>query len=195
MPDSISLFTVFVSGSVSAFTGYVASRVSQRLQQRRNAYTYRLAVISEIRTLRDRLSQYELFFLNKVATGELPIIKALNVFLQPGAMAVFANNASSVGLFDTRTALRVLRFYAAVRALQGHASVLSDLDGRLDQPQLDLELHRHQAMLRGARRQSQRLVRRLRPRPMLEELGGYAASMLRSFRRNPKARIAMPSRS
>jgi len=176
MPDSISLFTVFVSGSVSAFTGYVASRVSQRLQQRRNAYTYRLAVISEIRTLRDRLSQYELFFLNKVATGELPIIKALNVFLQPGAMAVFANNASSVGLFDTRT---------AVRALQGHASVLSDLDGRLDQPQLDLELHRHQAMLRGARRQSQRLVRRLRPRPLLEELGGYAASMLRSFRRNP----------
>jgi len=170
MATSISLFTVFVSGSVSAFTGYVASRISQRVQRRRDAYTYRLAVITEIRTLRARLSQYEQFFLDPTTTGELPIIKALDVFLQPGAMAVFANNASSVGLFDTKTALRVLRFYASVRALQGHAAVLSDLKDRIDQAQLHLELLRHQAMLRAARRQSQRLVRRLRPPSLLVEL-------------------------
>jgi hypothetical protein len=45
MSNSISLFVVFLSESVSAFTGYIASRVSQRQQQRRNTYSYRLAVI------------------------------------------------------------------------------------------------------------------------------------------------------
>jgi hypothetical protein len=172
---------VFVSGSVSAFTGYVASRISQRVQRRRDAYTYRLAVITEIRTLRARLAQYERFFIDRETTGELPIARALDVFLQPGAMAVFANNASSVGLFDTKTALRVLRFYASVRALQGHAAVLSDLNDRIDQLQLHSELLRHTAMLRAARRQSQRLVRRLRPPSLL-------ADVVRVLLRRPRGR-------
>src|ERR1700692_3350036 len=56
MSNSVSLLTVLVSATVSAATGYISSRLSQRLQDREAAYRWRLAILSETRPLRTRLA-------------------------------------------------------------------------------------------------------------------------------------------
>jgi hypothetical protein len=78
-----------------------------------------------------RLAQYEEVYESRVVTGEISGSNVFRVLLQPGDISVFASSSSSISLFDTRTVLRVLRFYADVRALQGHALVRRQrIDGR-----------------------------------------------------------------
>lgn len=160
MADSLAIFTVLLSGSVSAFTGYIASRISQRQQQRHIEDVYRLAIATEIRTLNGRLARYDELLRSQALAGKVSGAQLFKVLVPEDATAVFANNAASVGVFDTRTALRILRFYADVRTLQGHARVVSKMGSAAG----DADFTRHQRMLRHARRQAQGLVRRLRAR-------------------------------
>jgi hypothetical protein len=160
MAAPIAVLTVVLSGSVSAFTGYIASRVSQQQQQRHTEDVYRLAIATEIRTLNGRLARYDELLRSRVLEGKVSAAELFKVLVPKGATAVFANNAGLVGVFDTRTALRILRFYADVRTLQGHAQVVS----RMGPAAGDDDVTRHQRLLRHARHQAQGLVRRLRRR-------------------------------
>jgi hypothetical protein len=160
MAHSIAIFTVLLSGSVSAFTGYLAARLSQRQQQRHIEDVYKLAIATEIRTLNGRLARYEELLRSRALDGKVSGAQLFKVLVPKGATAVFDNNAASVGVFDTRTALRMLRFYADVRTLQGHARVVEKMGSAAD----EADSTRHQQMLRHVRRQAQGLVRRLRRR-------------------------------
>ena len=73
---------------------------------------------------------------------------------------MFNNHASSIGLFDRRTALRVVRFYAAIRSLEGRALVLSEAAYEPD----DADMQRHLDFVRQLRRRAYLLIRRLRRR-------------------------------
>jgi hypothetical protein len=161
MSNSVSLVTL-VSASVSATAGYIVSRLSQRLQDRKAIYRWHLAIVSEIRTLRTRLAHYEVAFERRVVTGEISGSEVLRVLLPPGDISVFTHSASSIGLFDTRTALRVLRFYADVRTLQGHALVLAEVAGRPGAAPQESDFSQHRTMLRRCQRRAHILVRRLR---------------------------------
>jgi hypothetical protein len=162
MSDSVSVVTVLVSAGLSVATGYVSSRVSHRLQDRQTAHRWRLAIISEIRTLRGRLAQYETAYETLVVTGEIPGAQVLRVLLQPGDISVFTNSAASIGLFDTRISLRVLRFYADIRALQGHALVLAEIAGGSGRSASDADIQQHRTRLRRCRLRANVLIRRLR---------------------------------
>jgi hypothetical protein len=165
-PNSVALFTVLLSGVVSASASYVAARFSARRQQRHATDSYKLALISEIRALHKRLVRYDSAFNNRVLTSEMSGAHLLKVLLQPGDMLVFTNNASAIGLFDSRTALRVLRFYSDVRTIHGHALVLSEIAVDTGSPPSKHAIRFHQSMLRHARRRAHLLVRRLK-RPSL----------------------------
>src|SRR5271163_4103583 len=104
----LSVVTIFASGGLSAITGYLTSRLSQQRQRSINRYTFHLAILAEVRGLHSRLLVYEAAFANRVMTGEVSGAQVLMVLLQPGDSVVFSNNALSIGLFDRRTALRVL---------------------------------------------------------------------------------------
>lgn len=160
MAQPIAIFTVLVSGSVSAFTGYLASRISQSQQQRHTEDVYRLAIATEIRTLHGRLARYDELLRSEILSRRVSGAQLFNVLMPAEATAVFADNASSIGVFDTYTALRILRFYADVRTLQGHAHVISELGDDAGED----DAQRHQRMLRHVRRQALGLVRRLRRR-------------------------------
>jgi hypothetical protein len=160
MAHPIALLTVVLSGSVSAFTGYIASRISQRQQERHSEDVYRLAIATEIRTLHGRLARYDELHRSRVLTGKVSGAQLFRVLMPEEATAVFVNNAASIGVFDTCTALRILRFYADVRTLQGHALVIAEMGAAAG----EADFNRHQRMLRHARRQAQGLVRRLRRR-------------------------------
>jgi hypothetical protein len=154
------LATLLLSGSVSAFTGYVASRISQGQQQRHTEDVYRLAIATEIRTLHGRLARYDELLRTRVMTGQVSGVQVLRSLLHDEATAVFANNAASIGVFDTRMTLRILCFYGDVRTLQGHAHVISEMGAAAG----ETEFRRHQRMLRHARRRARALVKRLRRR-------------------------------
>ncbi len=162
LPDAVFLSTVLISATVSAITGYVSSRLTQRIQEQKSARRWRLAVASEIRTLRTRLLQYEFTFESRVLTGELSGSHALRVLLQPGDISVFTNSASSIGFFDTRTALRVLRFYADIRTLQGHAIMLEDVADQREGVASDSDVCKHRKMVQNCQRRAHVLVRHLR---------------------------------
>jgi len=158
--------------------GYIASRISQYQLQRRTTENYKLALVSEIRALHKHLIRYEAAFNDRVLTGQATTAQVLRVLLQPGDIIVFTSNASAIGLFDNRTALRVLRFYSDVRSLYGHALVLTELAG-VGGGLSEHEMLRHQAMLRHARRRAHVLVKRLK-RP------GFAAVALMLLRRRTR---------
>ena len=162
MSNAISLVTFLVSATVSATTGYAVSRLSQTIQDRKASYRWRLAIVSEIRTLRTRLAQYETEFEQRVVTGEISGSQVLRVLLPPGDISVFTHSAASIGLFGTRTALRVLRFYADVRTLQGHALILAEVASKSDAPPRESDILQHRTMLQRCQRRAQILVRRLR---------------------------------
>ena len=173
----LAISTVLLSGSVSAFTGYVASRISQRQQQHHIEDVYRLAITTEIRTLHGRLAHYDELLRTRVMTGQVSGAQVLRSLLHDEATAVFSNNAASIGVFDTRTTLRILRFYGDVRTLQGHAHVIAELGTAAG----ETEFRRHHRMLRHARRRARALVKRLR-----RSKGAAAlAQRLRKFSRNP----------
>lgn len=177
-----AVFTLLLSGSLSALTGYIASRVSQHQQQRHAEDIYRLAIATEIRTLHGRLARYEELLQTRVLIGQISGAQVLKVLLPDEATAVFSDNASSIGVFDTRAALRILRFYADVRTLQGHAHVISEMGSAAGED----EFTRHHRMLRHARRQAHALVRRLRR--------GRAGPALRPHRMKRPGRRARPGR-
>jgi hypothetical protein len=162
MSNSVSLVTVLVSASVSATTGYIVWRLSQRLQDRKATFRWRLAIVSEIRTLRTRLMHYELAFERRVVTGEISGSEVLRVLLPPGDISVFTHSAPSIGLFDTRTALRVLRFYADVRTLQGHALILAEVASKSGARPAASDILQHRTMLRRSQLRAHILIRRLR---------------------------------
>jgi hypothetical protein len=160
MGHPIAIVTVLLSGSVSAFTGYLASRISQSQQQSHTEDVYRLAIVTEIRTLHGRLARYEDLLRSQVLTGKVSGARLFNVLMPEEATAVFADNASSIGVFDTRAALRILRFYADVRTLQGHAQAILEMGPAAG----EADFQRHQRMLGHARRQAHRLIKGLRRR-------------------------------
>jgi len=180
LPDAFSLFTVLISAGVSAATGYISSRLTQRIQERKATGRWRLALASEIRTLRTRLMQYELAFESRVLTGELLGSHALRLLLQPGDISVFTHNASSIGLFDTALALRVLRFYADIRTLQGHAIILEETVREPSTSVPTPEVGNHLKMLRNCKRQAQVLVHHLRHE---DNTLKFARQILRRVRR------------
>lgn len=184
MPNHISFFTVLVSAAVSAGASYIASRISQHQQLQRTTENYKLALVSEIRALHNHLIRYEAVFNERVLAGTMTTAQVLKVLLQPGDMVVFANNASAIGLFRGQTALRVLRFYADVRILHGHAQVLSELASDSGHNLTSHEVRRHQAMLRHTRRRAHVLVKRLK-RPSLPSVA--LAYLRRRMRRLGRA--------
>jgi hypothetical protein len=184
MVNPVAIFTVLLSGSVSAFTGYLASRMSQSQQQRHVEDVYRLAIATEIRTLNGRLTRYEELLRTRALAGKVSGAQLFKVLVPKGATAVFDNNAASVGVFDTRTALRMLRFYADVRTLQGHARVIEKMGSAAD----EADSTRHQQMLRHVRRQGQGLVRRLRRRRSEPAFATRLWASLTQFRRSTTKR-------
>jgi hypothetical protein len=176
----VSAITIVASAGLSAVTSYVTSRISQHRQQSINGRTYRQAVLAEVRALHNRLLEYESVYATRVMTGQISVAQLLKVLLQPGDTVVFTNNASSIGLFDRRTALRVVRFYSDIRILEGRAIVLSEDAGSTDPKVLKHEMHRHLIQLRLARRRAHFLIRRLRAqRPLV---GGFVRSVRRKLR-------------
>jgi len=167
------LVTILASATLSALTGYATSRLSQRSQRSVHRHTYRLALLAEVRNLHRRLMDYEAAFATRVITGQISAAQVLKVLLQSGDTVVFSNNAASIGLFDRRTALRVLRFYADVRTLQGRALVLSEFAGTMEEALFATERTRHLEYARQVRRRAHHLIRRLRrQRFVLERLWG-----------------------
>ena len=160
-PSAFSL-TVLVSAGLSAVTGYVTSRISQHRQQRINSQTYRVAILAEVRSLHRRLLEYEVAFAGRVMTGEVSGAQVLKVLMQAGDTVVFNNNASSIGLFDRRTALRVVRFYSDLRSVYGRALVLSELVDAARSSNIETEMNYHLTLVRKLRRRAHALVRRIR---------------------------------
>jgi hypothetical protein len=180
--DNLAIFTVLLSALVSACASYITARISQARQQRRATENYKLALVSEIRALHKHLIRYETLFHERVLTGQATAAQLLKVLLQPGDTVVFTNNASAIGLFRNRTALRVLRFYSDVRTLHGHAIFLSELVD--DEPGHTREqMLRHQAMLRHARRRAHALVKCLKRTSLADVALGRLRRGLRGLRR------------
>jgi hypothetical protein len=169
--------TVIVSAGLSAVTGYLTSRISQHRQQLINRQTYRVAILAEVRALHRRLLDYEAAFAGRVMTGQVSSAQLLKVLLQAGDSVVFNNNASSIGLFDRRTAMRVVRFYADIRSLYGRALVLSELAEMAGSEHIETEMRNHLAFVRQLRRRAHVLVRRIRQRQ-----SPFALSRLRCIR-------------
>jgi hypothetical protein len=161
----ISVLTILASGGLSAATGYLTSRLSLQRQRTINQYTFHLAILAEVRGLHSRLLEYEAAFTNRVMTGEVSGAQVLKVLLQPADSVVFNNNASSIGLFDRRTALRVLRFYADIRTLQGRAYVLSEAAQLATSELVQSETQRHLLLVRQIRKRAHALIKRLRRQP------------------------------
>jgi len=154
--------TVLVSAGLSAVTGYITSRISQGRQQLINRQTYRVALLAEVRALHQRLQEYEAAFSGRVMTGQVSGAQVLKVLMQSGEIVVFANNTSSIGLFDRPTALRIVRFYADIRSLYGRALVLSELADAARSSYVETEMHHHLVLVGKLRRRAHGLVRRLR---------------------------------
>jgi hypothetical protein len=157
--------TIFVSAAMSGAMGYLTSRLSQRSQTLIDRQTYRGAILAEIRGLHGRLLEYEAAFAERVMTGQISSAQVLKVLLQAGDTVVFNNHASSIGLFDRRTALRVVRFYAAIRSLQGRALVLAETAQGGGYNADNADMQRHLEFVRRLRRRAHVLIRRLRRRP------------------------------
>jgi hypothetical protein len=154
--------TVFVSAALSGAVSYLTSRLSQHHQRLIDRQRYRAAILAEIRGLHGRLLEYETAFAQRVLTGQISSAQVVRVLLQPGDTVVFNNNAASLGLFDRRSALRVVRFYAAVRSLEGRALVLSEILGNAGGDNAAMEVHLE--FVRRLRRRAHVLIRRLRQR-------------------------------
>ena len=150
--------TIVVSAALSGAMGYLTSRLSQRNQRLIDRQTYRGAILAEIRGLHRRLMEYETAFAERVMTGRVSSAQLLKVLLQPGDTVVFNNHASSIGLFDRRNALRVVRLYASIRSLEGRALVLSEAGYEAD----DADMQTHLEFVRQLRRRAYLLIRRLR---------------------------------
>jgi hypothetical protein len=163
----VAILTVLLSVMVSACASYIVSRFSFRRQQRWLSENYKLALITEIRALEKKLRRYETAFNNRVLTGEVAGALVLKIYLQPGDTTVFTSSASTIGLFDNCTALRVLRFYSDIRTIYGHALALAEAAGDTGTQPSEQDIRHHQAMLRHARRRAHALVKRLtRPNRM-----------------------------
>ena len=152
--------TVVVSAVLSGAVSYLTSRLSQRNQRLLELQTYRVAMLAEIRGLHQRLVEYEAAFAERVMTGQISSAQVLSVLLQSGDTVVFNNHANSIGLFDRRTALRIVRFYAGIRSLQGRALVLSELAARPGPGGGEEDVHSHLDYVRKLRRRANILIRR-----------------------------------
>ncbi|MDB5446975.1 MAG: hypothetical protein JWQ97_2292 [Phenylobacterium sp.] len=165
----LSALTIFASTVLSAVTSYITSRISQQRQQSITSRTYRQALLMEVRALHNRLLEYETAYVQRVITGQISGDQLLKILFQPGETVVFTNNASSIGLFDRRTALRVLRFYSDMRVLEGRAVVLSEAALSADVELVRRERARHLTQLRQVRRRAHFLIRRLHAHRSLPE--------------------------
>jgi hypothetical protein len=154
--------TIFASATLSGAMGYLTSRLSQHNQRLLDRHTYRGAMLAEIRGLHRRLVEYETAFAERVMTGQISSAQVLKVLLQPGDTVVFSNHASSIGLFDRRTALRVVRFYASIRSLEGRALLLSETAEHTGCQPDDAVLRRHLDFVRQLHRRAYLLIHRLR---------------------------------
>lgn len=162
MQVPLPLVTIFASATLSAVASYLTSRISQRRQRSIDRYTFRMAILAEVRALHNHLLEYETAFETRVMTCQLSGAQVLRVLLQTDDTVVFHSSASSIGLFDRRTALRVLRFYADVRILQGRALVLSEAAEAANTSLVKTEMQRHLQLARQTRRRAHALIRRLR---------------------------------
>jgi hypothetical protein len=165
----VSVITIVSSAVLSAATSYVTSRISQQRQQSITSRTYRQALLMEVRALHNRLLEYETAYAQRVMTGQISGVQLLKILFQPGDTVVFTNNASSIGLFDRRTALRVLRFYSDVRVLEGRAVVLSEAASSADPEVVKREVRHHLTQLRQVRHRAHFLIRRLHAHRSLTE--------------------------
>ncbi|HEX4742908.1 MAG TPA: hypothetical protein VH353_16390 [Caulobacteraceae bacterium] len=154
--------TIIASAGLSGAVSYFTSRLSQHSQRLIERQIYRGAMLAEIRGLHQRLVEYEEAFSGRVMTGEVSSAQVLTVLLQAGDTVVFNNHASSIGLFDRRTALRIVRFYAGIRSLQGRAVVLSEIVGRPGSAGGEDVMQGHLEFVRRLRRRAYRLIRRQR---------------------------------
>ncbi|HEY1926432.1 MAG TPA: hypothetical protein VGG92_03120 [Caulobacteraceae bacterium] len=154
--------TIIASAALSGVVSYLTSRLSQHNQRLIDRQTYRVAMLAEIRGLHQRLIEYEEAFGQRVLTGQVSSAQVLRVLLQSGDTVVFNNHASSIGLFDRRTALRIVRFYAGIRSLQGRAVVLSELAERPGSGGVEEDVRRHMEFVRQLRRRANFLIHRVR---------------------------------
>jgi hypothetical protein len=154
--------TVLTSAGLSGAVSYFTSRLSQRNQRLIERQTYRVAMLAEIRGLHQRLVEYEVAFSERVLTGQISSAQVLSVLLQSGDTVVFNNHASSIGLFDRRTALRIVRFYAGIRSLQGRAVVLSEMAAQPGPGGGEQDVRSHLEFVRRLRGRANVLIHRVR---------------------------------
>jgi hypothetical protein len=162
MFDGISVATVGVSATVSVCTGYVGTLINFSRQRNRHRRVYGLSLLAEIKSLQRIFRRHY----QVIESGSINTRLRRLPTLHFGAadMTVFSSGSANLGLFSTRTAVEVIEFYSAVRALAAEVQVLSVMQQEDDttDDELRIALARHLWSLRQARRQSRVTVLALR---------------------------------
>jgi hypothetical protein len=162
MLGDVFMSTVGVSGTLSLCSGVAGTLLTVSRQRHRYRRIYGLSLLAEIKSLQ-RIFRHHYKVLE---TGPISTRLRRLPTLHFGAadMTVFSNGSANLGLFSTRTAVEVIEFYSAVRALAAELKVLSVMQQEADTTEDDLRdaLTRHLWSLRQARRKSRMAVLALR---------------------------------
>jgi hypothetical protein len=153
---------VGVSGTLSLCTGAAGTLVTVSRQRHRYRRIYGLSLLAEIKSLQ-RIFRHHYKVLETGATST-QLRRLPTLHFGAADMTVFSNGSANLGLFSTRTAVEVIEFYSAVRALAAEVKMLSVIQQEADITEEDLRdaLARHLRSLRQARRKSRMAVLALR---------------------------------
>jgi hypothetical protein len=170
MAFDVSLTTVGVSASVSIVTSYFGALINYSRLRNRHRRMLGLSFLAEIKSLQRRLRRHRQRL--EAALETVPPAPPKLVF-SSGDTSVFNNGSSSLGLFTTRTAVEVLEYYSAVRALVAEAETLRDEAVAGNAETLRAAIDEHLRVLRLTRRHSRVVVVALRrdiPMTLVETL-------------------------
>jgi hypothetical protein len=162
MLGDFSLATVGVSAALSICTGYAGTLVNFSRQRNRHRRVYGLSLLAEIKSLQRIFRQHHKIIESGSISSRLRRLPALHFGVAD--MTVFTSGSANLGLFSTRTAVEVIEFYSAVRALAAQVQILSVMQQEEDTTEDDLSeaLARHLWSLLQARRHSRMTVLALR---------------------------------
>jgi hypothetical protein len=162
MLGDLSVSTIGLSASLSIVTGYLGTLINFSRLRNRHRRVFGLSLLAEVKSLQRLFRRYYNAFEGDAASGapsEWP-----RLHFGTADTSVFNNGSGSLGLFSTRTAVEVIEYYGAARAIAAEAERLLALrsDAKTDHPNLHDHLARHLASIRLARHRSRALVRVLR---------------------------------
>jgi hypothetical protein len=175
MLGDLSVSTIGLSASFSVVTGYLGTLISFGRRSDRHRRVFGLSLLAEAKPLQMMFR----FYYNAPGADAASLGAACEwprLHFGTAEMSVFNNGSGSLGLFSTRTAVEVIEFYSAVRAIAAEAERLADMqvEAAIDHLQLAHDLARHLASIRLARHRSSTLVRALR-----REIPGTAGEKIR----------------